>query len=125
MLKKYTGNCHCKNVEFSFYSTKKVTLIECNCSICKPINFMHLIIPHKNFNLINGKRFLKTYKFETKSAGHFFCTSCGIKSFYQPRSHKDCYSINYFSINNPPLVEKTIKFDGKNFEKNLNSIISK
>ncbi len=123
--KKFIGACHCKKVKFKFLSVDHVNIIECNCSICRPINFLHLIIPHKDFTLINGKRLLKTYKFGTKSAIHFFCTSCGVKSFYQPRSHKNCYSINYLSINNPPLIKKKIKFDGKNYEKDLKNIFNK
>ena len=125
MVKKYLGSCHCKNVLFSFYSAEKVKVIECNCSICKPLSYLHLIIPHRSFSLIKGETFLKRYTFGTKSAIHFFCRRCGIKSFYQPRSHKDCYSINYFSIIKPPIIEKKIQFDGKNYEDSLYSIALK
>ena len=122
MKKKYTGSCHCKKVLFNFYSSDRVTVIRCNCSVCKPISYLHLIIPHNDFFLINGKNNINEYKFGTKKAIHKFCNICGIKSFYQPRSHENAFSINYNSIEKPPKINRIIKFDGSNFEKNLNTI---
>ena len=74
-------------------------------------------MPHKNFNLIKGKEFISIYNFNTNLAKHYFCSVCGIKSFYQPRSHQNAYSINFNSILNPPKVNKIINFNGKTFKK--------
>ena len=82
---------------------------------------MHLIIPHRNFKLISNKEYIQNYQFGTKKANHFFCKFCGIKSFYQHRSHLEAFSINYNSIEMPPKRSKIIKFDGSNFEKNLDT----
>ena len=122
MEEKYTGNCHCKAICFEFYCSNVVDLIKCNCSICNHTKFLHLIVPHRKFNLLKGKELLVTYMFNTKLAKHFFCSVCGIKSFYQPRSHQDSFSINFHSILSPPKINKVIAFDGKNFEKNLKDI---
>jgi len=122
-IRKYSGSCHCKKILFKFYSKNEVSVINCNCSICAPLRYLHLIIPHNDFFLLSNKKELITYKFETKKAIHFFCKTCGVKSFYQPRSHKNSYSINYFSVQNPPKIKKEIYFDGKNYEKNLKNII--
>ena len=65
---------------------------------------------------------MQNYQFGTKKANHLFCKFCGIKSFYQPRSHQNAYSINYYSIEDPPKIGQIIKFDGSNFEKNLDTI---
>ena len=120
--KKFIGGCHCKKVLFHFISPTIVKIIECNCSICKPNRYLHLIIPHDDFKLISDKKNIYNYQFGTKKAKHFFCKFCGIKSFYQPRSHKKAYSINYNAIVNPPRISQIIKFDGNNFEKNINDI---
>ena len=122
MGKIYFGSCHCKAIKFRFFSKKKVNLIKCNCSICSITNYLHLIIPHKEFKIIKGKNRILTYKFNKNLAKHFFCKICGIKSFYQPRSHKNSYSINYNSILKAPKINKIISFDGKNYEKNLKNI---
>ena len=88
MEEKYKGNCHCKAIYFEFYCSNVVDLIKCNCSICNHTKFLHLIVPHRKFNLLKGKELLVTYMFNTKLAKHFFCSVCGIKSFYQPESIK-------------------------------------
>ena len=113
---KYLGNCHCGKIKFLFYCKDQVEILVCNCSICTPTNYYHLIVPHTKFKLIKGKKYLKEYVFETKKAKHLFCTNCGIKSYYQPRSHKDSYSININCVNNPPIIKKFIKFNGKDFD---------
>ena len=123
MKNKYLGSCHCEAIMFEFYSKKVVELIKCNCSICYHNSYLHLIIPHKQFKLLKGKTKIKTYQFNKKLAEHYFCVDCGIKSFYQPRSHKDSYSINYNSIKKPaPNIDKIINFNGKNFEASLDLI---
>ena len=122
LKKKYLGGCHCKKVLFEFTSLIKVKLIKCNCTICKPLRYLHLIIPHKDFKLISNIKNIQIYQFGTKKAKHFFCKFCGVKSFYQPRSHQNAYSINYNSIKDPPKINQIIKFDGSNFEKNLDDI---
>ena len=121
-MKTFRGNCHCKDVAFTIECHAEVDIIKCNCSICFPLDFVHLIIPHKNFKLLTNNSCLKEYVFETKSASHYFCKNCGIKSFYQPRSHPDCYSINYRSLHKPPKIRKTINFNGKFFEKGLEEL---
>ena len=120
--KKFQGSCHCKKVLFYFFSPSKVKVIKCNCSICKHLSYLHLIIPHDDFKLLSDNKYLRTYKFGTMNAYHLFCLECGIKSFYQPRSHSKSFSINYNSIINPPTILKIIEFDGKNFEKSLETI---
>ena len=122
MSEKYLGNCHCKAVSFEFYSKNVVDVIKCNCSICTHTNYLHLIISHKDFNLLKGSELLSAYKFNTNLAKHLFCRICGIKSFYQPRSHNNSYSINFNSICNPPKINKVINFNGKNFEANIAKI---
>ena len=122
MLEKYLGNCHCNAIIFEFYCKTEINLIQCNCSICIHTNYLHLIVPHENFKLLKGDNVISTYQFNSKSAKHFFCSICGIKSFYQPRSHKNSYSINYNSIKKRPKIKKIINFNGKNYEMNLGKI---
>ena len=124
MLRKFLGGCHCRAVQFEFYSKTQVDLIKCNCTICSHTNYLHLIIPHKNFYLKKGKDLINTYEFNKNLAKHFFCKVCGIKSFYQPRSHQESFSINFNSILKPPKINKIIDFDGKNFENNIKKIKS-
>ena len=123
MKNKYFGECHCKSIRFEFYCRKDVSIVKCNCSICSITNFLHLIIPHKDFILLKGKEHLHTYQFNQNIAKHFFCKICGIKSFYQPRSHKNCFSINYNSVIKPaPKIKSVNSFNGRDFENNIKAL---
>lgn len=77
--------------------------------------YVHIIVPHQDFDLVTGRDALTSYRFGTGSAEHLFCATCGVKSFYQPRSHPDCWSINANCLDQQ--VELAIeKFDGRNWE---------
>ena len=73
----------------------EIELVDCNCSMCHRTGYLHLIVPKERFSLLTGKRKLTTYTFNTETAKHLFCSVCGIKSFYVPRSHPDGYSVNF------------------------------
>jgi hypothetical protein len=73
------------------------------------------MVPHGQFELSSGRDVLASYRFGSGAAEHLFCTHCGVKSFYQPRSHPDAWSINARCLDEP--VELTIEpFDGRNWQ---------
>jgi hypothetical protein len=77
--------------------------------------FVHVIVPHDKFELLTGRDALSTYRFGTGQAEHLFCRNCGVKSFYQPRSHPDAWSLNANCFDQS--VELAIElFDGRNWE---------
>ncbi len=112
----YSGHCHCGAVNFSVETAKNIVCHECNCSICRMTGYLHLIVPKSAFRLISGQDELATYTFNTEVAQHYFCQTCGIKSFYVPRSNPDGYSINVRCLD--PMPENiTIEIlKGKNWE---------
>lgn len=111
------GGCHCGAVRFRATVEPAPTLLDCNCSICARTGFLHLIAPHKDFTLLKGSDALTSYRFGSREADHLFCRHCGVKSFYQPRSHPDGWSINYHCLDDGHgLSPKIIKFDGQNWE---------
>jgi len=88
------GGCHCQAILFRCRRQADNTLIRCHCSLCTPVAYLHWLVPHEDFQLLRGRANLVEYRFNTHSAAHWFCATCGVKSFYQPRSHPECYSIN-------------------------------
>jgi hypothetical protein len=90
----HTGGCHCGRVRFEVTAPAKITVSECNCSICSKSGYLHLVVPAERFRLLSGADSLATYTFNTGTAKHLFCKVCGIKSFYVPRSHPDGFSVN-------------------------------
>lgn len=111
------GGCHCSAVRFEAFVEEVPELLECNCSICARTQYLHLIVPHEQFMLISGDDALTSYKFGSEKADHLFCKHCGVKSFYQPRSHPESWSVNYNCLDAGHGLEPTIrKFDGQNWE---------
>lgn len=113
-----SGGCHCGRVRFTVEIPDRVTVNHCNCSICQKSGHLHLIASADRFNLLQGEDNLVEYRFHTGVARHLFCATCGIKSFYVPRSHPDGYSVNLNCIDLPEGIDVVIEeFDGRNWSR--------
>ncbi len=122
-LRTRTGGCHCGTVRFEIQTPDEIELVDCNCSICTKTGYLHLIVPKARFKLVKGRTKLTTYTFNTGAAKHMFCSVCGIKSFYIPRSHPDGYSINFRCLNKSEFSWiSTTEFDGREWENNANAL---
>jgi hypothetical protein len=120
---KIEGGCHCKAVRFEAQVPARVEVLDCNCSICMKTGFRHLIVPHPDFRLLSGGEALVSYRFGTGTAEHLFCRTCGVKSFYQPRSHPDAWSVNLNAIDDFAGLEISFRtFDGRNWEQSAASL---
>lgn len=112
------GGCHCRTVRFEVEAPARVTVSECNCSICSMTGFLHLIVPASRFRLVAGADSLTSYGFGTGVAKHLFCRRCGIKSFYVPRSNPDGYSVNLRCLDAGTIEHVEVEpFDGQNWER--------
>jgi len=113
----HTGGCHCGRVRFEVRAPARLTVADCNCSICRKSGYLHLIVEASQFKLLSGQDSLVTYRFNTGTAKHTFCAVCGIKSFYVPRSHPDGYSINARCLDAASIESLSIvPFDGVHWE---------
>jgi len=111
------GGCHCGAIRFSVQAPETVRLTDCNCSLCAMTGYLHLIVTAEAFDLERGADQLIEYRFNTGTARHLFCRTCGIKSFYVPRSHPTGYSVNWRALDDTSTVTATIAaFDGANWE---------
>src|SRR5207245_10540900 len=93
MPETYNGGCHCGRVRFRVRADLS-RVSECNCSICMKKGVFHLTVLPEDFELLRGEGELSTYQFNTNTAKHTFCRTCGIHSFYVPRLHPDKISVN-------------------------------
>lgn len=113
-----SGGCHCGAVRFTAASEPTPEVWDCNCSICSKTAYLHLFIPHEDFTLDAADDAQESYRFGKKEAEHLFCKTCGVKCFYQPRSHPDDWSVNLRCLDDPDVLSPTIvPFDGRNWEK--------
>lgn len=115
---KHTGGCHCGRVRFEVTAPARIRVSECNCSICSKAGYLHLIVPKERFRLKSGAEVLTIYGFNTHTAKHMFCSICGIKSFYVPRSHPDGFSVNARCLDPGTVQSMTVEpFNGREWEK--------
>ena len=105
----HRGGCHCGAVAFEVDAPARVTVSECNCSMCRMTGFLHLIVPRTRFRLLRGEDALTEYRFNTGTAQHLFCRRCGVKSFYVPRSNPDGYSVNLRCLDRSTIAEVRIE----------------
>jgi len=113
----HRGGCHCGRVRFEVRAPARIHVNECNCSICSKTGYRHLVVPKERFTLLSGAELLTTYTFNTGKAKHLFCSVCGIKSFYVPRSHPDGISVNARCLDEGTVEAMTIGHtDGRNWE---------
>ena len=112
-----TGGCHCGAVRFAVLSPDEVEAKECNCSICRKSGYLHLIVEKERFRLLEGAERITTYSFNTGTAKHHFCSVCGVKSFYVPRSKPDGDSVNLRCLDDGQVrVAGIALFDGQHWE---------
>jgi hypothetical protein len=116
MQAKYDGGCHCGRVRFRVQADL-ASVTECNCSICAKKGFLHLIVRPEQFELLSGADALTTYRFNTGTAKHTFCMTCGIHPFYTPRSDPDKIDVNVRCLDDVDVSAIEVhRFDGRNWE---------
>ncbi|MEP0203033.1 MAG: GFA family protein [Halioglobus sp.] len=122
---EYSGSCHCEAVTFTVEAPESVEVENCNCSICRKSGFLHLIVPKADFKLLTGADELVQYTFNTGVAKHYFCSICGIKPFYVPRSNPDGIDVNLNCLDILPAQVTVQDFDGQNWEQNAHTLAHK
>ena len=114
---RHAGGCHCGRVRFEVMAPADLEVTDCNCSICSKSGYLHLTVPQSRFRLLSGADALTTYQFNTRTAQHRFCSVCGVKSFYVPRSNPEGYSVNARCLDEGTVSSLRITpFDGKRWE---------
>ena len=123
-MKKLHGSCHCGAVQFEI-ETDPSFISECNCSICSKKGSLNHTIPPEQFRLTAGEENLTLYQFNTETAQHYFCKTCGIHPFSHPRTAPENYNVNFRCLDDFDLeAEKPERrfFDGQNWEEAVKNI---
>ena len=109
------GGCHCGAVRF------RVTLQDgldqprrCNCSICRMRGAVMVFAQLDGIEILAGQEFLSSYRFNTNTANHHFCSRCGIYTHHQRRFDPSLYAVNVACLDgvSPFDFEKVPVLDG-------------
>jgi hypothetical protein len=117
-LTTHRGGCHCGRVRFEVQAPAVLEVSTCNCSMCSKTGYVHLLVPAERFKLTSGEDVITTYEWNTRTAKHKFCSLCGIKSFYVPRSHPDGFSVNARCLDEGSFELRVVReTNGREWEK--------
>ena len=89
------GACHCGAVRFRVKLTDGFnTIRRCTCSYCRMRGAVAVSADLGGVTVISGEESLSSYRFNTGSAQHFFCSKCGIYTHHQRRSNSQQFGVN-------------------------------
>ena len=123
------GGCHCGAVRFRVRIDAR-EVVACNCSLCRIRADLQLIVPPDAFEILAGEEALASYRFNTGTAVHRFCRTCGIHPFNHPRSHPEHVAVNARCLDSDGTADHGLArfrvrpFDGREWEHNVAALRS-
>lgn len=123
-MKKHEGSCHCRKIVFE-YESASIPALECNCSICARKGAIWQAVDNEHFKILSGENDLGLYRFGTKTAKHFFCKTCGVSTFSNPRIAPDKWAVNLRCVDDVDLSSlRVLPFDGQNWEQSARALMN-
>ena len=112
-----TGQCHCGRVRFEAALTDGLSTIRrCTCSYCRMRGAVAVSAQMGGIRILKGEDALTSYRFNTGTAQHFFCSHCGIYTHHQRRSNPNQYGVNVACLDglSPFDFAQVPVYDGEN-----------
>ena len=109
------GSCHCGAVKFTATLPEGLASARrCTCSICRMRGAVAVTGSIDGFKILEGEHKIATYRFNTKTAEHHFCTDCGIYTHHKRRSNPNELGVNVACLEglSPFDFRELIVFDG-------------
>src|SRR6185369_11499088 len=111
-----SGACHCGAVRFTVTLTDGfASARRCTCSICRMRGAVALTSTPADFRMTAGEDKLATYRFNTRTAEHHFCSNCGIYTHHKRRSNPNQLGVNAACLEgvSPFDFHELVVFDGQ------------
>jgi hypothetical protein len=92
---QHNASCHCGTVRFRVRLADEFnTIRRCTCSYCRMRGAIAVSANLAAIEFIEGEDNLTLYEFNTRTAKHYFCKTCGIYTHHQRRSTPTQFGIN-------------------------------
>ncbi|MGN7868495.1 GFA family protein [Paracoccus sp. 22332] len=92
---EYPAACHCGAVRFTVRLAQGFAGIRrCSCSYCRMRGAVAVSAGLKDIRFQQGQDNLTLYRFNTGTAKHYFCKTCGIYTHHQRRSDPQQFGVN-------------------------------
>ena len=112
----FSGSCHCRTVKFTTTLTEGfASARRCTCSICRMRGAVAVTSTPADFKITQGGDKLATYRFNSKTAEHHFCSVCGIYTHHKRRSNPNQLGVNVACLEgfSPFDFTEVIVYDGE------------
>ncbi|OJU83301.1 GFA family protein [Shinella sp. PSBB067] len=97
--RQHAAACHCGTVRFRVRLTDEFnTIRRCTCSYCRMRGAIAVSAALADIEFEQGEDNLTLYRFNTGTAKHYFCKTCGIYTHHQRRSNPNQFGINVACI---------------------------
>lgn len=110
------GGCHCGAVRFHVRLSDGLrSARRCTCSYCAMRGAVAVSADLGDITIVKGAEALSCYQFNTMTAKHYFCSTCGIYTHHQRRSNPNEYGINVACLDglSPFDFDEIVVYDGK------------
>lgn len=114
---KHRASCHCGGVVLELELPEGIVdARRCTCSMCRRKGAAMGGVPMQGLRVVQGEELLSVYRFNTRTAEHFFCSRCGIYTHHRRRSKPDQYGYNIGCLEgvDPNLLQDVPVNDGVN-----------
>ncbi|MCB1741639.1 MAG: GFA family protein [Gammaproteobacteria bacterium] len=114
----YHGSCHCGAIRYEVeLDLHRVT--RCTCSICRKKGALLARADPQRLRILQGEEHMQLYQFNQMIARHYFCPTCGIHTFGNPRAAPHLFVVNVNTLDDYDLDAEQPEirvFDGRNWE---------
>ncbi|SDZ95682.1 GFA family protein [Microbulbifer marinus] len=113
----HRASCHCGAVQFELQLPDGIVEPRrCDCSLCRRRGAIVASVPLSGIKITCGEEHLRLYQFNTGTAKHYFCGTCGIYTHHQRRSNPTQYGFNIACLEgvNPFAIGEVPVNDGVN-----------
>ena len=96
---QHDATCHCGSVRFKVRLTDAFnTVRRCSCSYCRMRGAIAVSVQLSDIEFVVGEDNLTLYQFNSGTAKHYFCKTCGIYTHHQRRSNPGQFGVNVACI---------------------------
>ena len=94
-VNRHGGQCHCGAVRCEVELSDGLNSARrCTCSDCRMRGAIAVTAEVGGLDVVRGADVLTSYRFNMRTAEHFFCSRCGIYTHHQRRSTPGEYGMN-------------------------------
>ena len=120
-----SGRCHCGAVRLeATLSDGFATIRRCNCSFCRMRGAIAVSAEMGGVRILEGEDALTSYRFNTGTVQHFFCSRCEIYTHHQRRSNPNQHGVNVTCLDgvSPFDFEEVPVTDGINHPSDIGGV---